>query len=44
LLEVESENTKVSCTTSGNIQKVEAISGLDFLWPQLTGKIRVSNE
>ena len=42
LLEQLSGQQKVIC--SGNatgIQRVEAIAGLDFFWPQLTGRMRV---
>ena len=26
---------------AGDVQRVEAFAGLDFLWPQLTGKLRI---
>ncbi|HLC97662.1 MAG TPA: hypothetical protein VJC21_02685, partial [Candidatus Nanoarchaeia archaeon] len=32
------------CFVDGNVQKVKAVTGADFLWPQLTGKLRVSDE
>ena len=43
ILEQLSGQQKIIC--SGNatgIQRVEAIAGLDFFWPQLTGRMRVS--
>lgn len=30
----------LSCTNTGAIQRVESVGGLEFLWPQLTGKLR----
>jgi plastocyanin len=34
----------ITCTEDGSIQRVEAFAGLDFLWPQLTGKLRTATE
>ncbi|MFA6461519.1 MAG: hypothetical protein WCV90_04570 [Candidatus Woesearchaeota archaeon] len=31
---------KLTCSQNGTTQKVEAIAGLDFLWPQLTAQLR----
>ncbi len=41
LLEELSEMGTYNCTSDETTQRVEAIEGLDFLWPQLTGKLRV---
>ncbi|MDP3640674.1 MAG: hypothetical protein Q8R53_05775 [Nanoarchaeota archaeon] len=32
------------CFVNGDVQKVKAVTGADFLWPQLTGKLRVAEE
>jgi hypothetical protein len=32
---------KLTCVVEDNVQRVEAYAGLDFLWPQLTGRLRV---
>ncbi len=42
LLEELSGMEKVTCSVDGSKQKVEVVAGLDFFWPQLTGKLRVS--
>jgi len=42
LLEASSGLKFISCSENGDIQRIEAIRGLDFLWPQLTGKLRIS--
>jgi len=42
LLEQTSGIKFISCTQDGDIQRIEAVRGLDFLWPQLTGKLRIS--
>jgi hypothetical protein len=42
LLESASGIKLVSCTEEDDIQRVEAVAGNDFLWPELTGKLRVS--
>ncbi|MBU1644679.1 MAG: hypothetical protein KKA62_01325 [Nanoarchaeota archaeon] len=42
LLEKLSEMEKLTCNIDGKVQKVEMVAGLDFFWPQLTGKLRVS--
>ena len=42
LLEEVSGISKLSCTINGTKQRVEMVGGLDFFWPQLTGKLRVS--
>jgi hypothetical protein len=42
LLEKELDMEDVICSVEAGIQKVEAVAGLDFLWPQLTGKLRVA--
>jgi hypothetical protein len=41
LLEELSGMGTYNCSSDGTKQRVEAIEGLDFLWPQLTGKLRV---
>ncbi|MEK6969886.1 MAG: hypothetical protein AABW48_05655 [Nanoarchaeota archaeon] len=41
-LEIMSEMEKIACSVDGSKQKVELVAGLDFFWPQLTGKLRVS--
>ncbi len=41
LLEELSGKEKLSCTVDEDKQKVEMVAGLDFFWPQLTGKLRV---
>lgn len=43
-LEEESGLKKMICTVEGNLQRIETIAGIDFLWPQLTGKLRVGAE
>ena len=40
LLEEVNDMDKLECNQEGNIQRIEMIAGLDFFWPQLTGKIR----
>ncbi|MBI4980052.1 hypothetical protein HZC30_00675 [Candidatus Woesearchaeota archaeon] len=40
LLEELSGMGTYNCSSDGTTQRVEAIEGLDFLWPQLTGKLR----
>lgn len=40
LLEDLSGKSKLSCTQTDNIQRVELVAGLDFFWPQLTGQLR----
>jgi len=40
LLESETGVTKTDCIIEGSKQKFMAIAGLDFFWPQLTGKLR----
>ena len=42
LLEEAAGQQQLSCIQQEAIQHVEAISNLDLLWPQLTGKVRVS--
>ena len=41
LLEDISDMKKLECSQEGSIQKVQMIAGLDYFWPQLTGKLRV---
>jgi hypothetical protein len=41
LLETLSDMQDYSCSVNGSVQTVEAVTGLDFLWPQLTGRLRV---
>ena len=43
LLEELSDMEKLECSQEGNVQRIEMIAGLDFFWPQLTGKIRVGS-
>ena len=31
---------KLNCSVKDNVQRVEAIAGLDFLWPQMTAQLR----
>ncbi|MEW5896516.1 MAG: hypothetical protein AB1668_02385, partial [Nanoarchaeota archaeon] len=33
--------TELSCTANETMQRVEMVAGLDFFWPQLTGKMRM---
>jgi len=35
---------KLVCTKEGTVQRVEAIAGIDFLWPQLTAQLRPAQE
>ncbi|MEK6939728.1 MAG: hypothetical protein AABX31_03285, partial [Nanoarchaeota archaeon] len=42
LLEKASGIEKVHCAVNDTIQKVVINAGLDFFWPQLTGKLRIS--
>jgi hypothetical protein len=44
LLEKISEMEDLSCTVDGTKQKVEMVGGLDYFWPQLTGRLRVNEE
>jgi len=44
LLETISEMEDLSCTVDGTKQKVEMVGGLDYFWPQLTGRLRVKEE
>lgn len=41
-IEIMSEMEKIACSVDGSKQKVELVAGLDFFWPQLTGKLKVS--
>jgi len=41
LLEQASGIEKVHCAINGTTQKVVINAGLDFFWPQLTGKLRI---
>lgn len=41
LLEQASGIEKVHCAVNDSIQKVVVNAGLDFFWPQLTGKLRI---
>jgi len=41
LLEEVSGISRLSCTLNGSVQRVEMVEGLDFFWPQLTGRLRV---
>src|SRR3989344_1319380 len=41
LLEDVTDQVKVSCGVDDSVQRVEAVSGLNFLWPELTGKLRM---
>ena len=44
LLEEVSGKQLIACSKKGNIQNVQAKAGLDILWPQLTGKLRVEEK
>jgi len=44
LLEKASGMEKVYCAVNGTTQKVVINAGLDFFWPQLTGKLRIGTE
>lgn len=41
LIQVAAGQDVVSCNRNDSMQKVEASAGLDFFWPQLTGRLRV---
>jgi hypothetical protein len=41
LLEEVSDIQKFTCSQNDSIQKVEMVEGLDFFWPQLTGRLRL---
>ena len=42
LLEEVSDMDKLSCTTDNvSKQRVEMIAGLEYFWPQLTGRLRI---
>ena len=43
-LPLPSREEPLRCFVDGDVQKIKAITGVDFLWPQLTGKLRVSDE
>ncbi len=42
LLEGLSGQQKVACSSINGTQRVEAVAALEFFWPQLTGRLRVS--
>lgn len=44
LLPLSYGQSSFNCFVDGEIQRVEASEALDYLWPQLTGKIRVAEE
>ena len=44
LLEADSGTNLLSCTSAGSVQRVEATKANQFLWPELTGKLRVGVE
>ena len=41
LLEAAAGVNLISCTVDDDIQRVEAVKANEFLWPELTGKLRV---
>lgn len=43
LLEEASGMEKVHCAVNGTMQTVVVNAGLDFFWPQLTGKLRIGS-
>ena len=43
LLEEASGMEKVHCAANGTMQRVVVNAGLDFFWPQLTGKLRIGS-
>ena len=44
LLESASGLKLISCITDGDIQRVEAVKAAEFLWPELTAKLRIGLE
>ena len=44
LLEEASGVEKVHCAVNDTVQKVVVNAGLDFFWPQLTGKLRIGRD